>query len=118
MKGENRMSKAEIMSVEIQEVVWDKDSQHLVIYYEDVDALNAWCERHNAGRNKPHFLKEINYDLSNPNQMFNILCKVRNLITHTGVDSKTIYKEYKTYEQWFQAIIGTKVNLNSYGYLE
>lgn len=112
------MSKFETMSVEIKEIIWDKNNETLIIYYNDTDALNHWCERHPKSKKETQFLKEIVYDLSNPNQMFNILCKIRNLIIHTGIESKKIYKEYTTFEQWFKAIIGTKVNLNSYGYIE
>ena len=116
-KEETKMANKDLLSVEINEVIWDSKGMTLTLYYEDADALSDWCERHKKAKDKPTFLKDITYDLTNPNQMFNILCKVRNYIISSGIESKNIYKDYRTFDSWFQALEGLRVNLNDYGYL-
>lgn len=106
----------ETVTVEIKEVFWDSNNLELIIYYEDNDALERFIERFGKKEN-PKFMKSISYHLKNPNQMFDILIKVRKMLINQGKKPAELYKKCQTYDSWFRSLVGLTVSLNSYGYL-
>lgn len=102
--------------VEIHEVLWDSEKMSLTLYYEDHEQLLNWVQRFGDSEQKtPLFLKEIHYDLNNPNYCINLLFAIRRVLAQK-LDSKELYK-LNTYESWFKQLRGVEVSLNEYGRL-
>lgn len=108
-----------VETIKIENVVWDSSNMELTIYYEDQEALRQWkFENPRARKDKtPTFLKFMHYDLKNPNQALNVLFKVRKAIVNEEITGGKLYKEYKTFDKWFELLKDKEVPVNEYGYL-
>ena len=93
-----------VKTIEIKEVTYDAKNNSIIFYYEDEPMMKRWKEHHPKEKLATPFLRDIEYDLNNPNQAFDILIKMRKWLTGNQrcLSGSDLYKNFQSYDKWFR----------------